>query len=1072
MAQAKSKADPVKFSDRLILFRFFLHKFGKDSLRSLAGDLNSTDYEGYDENHNTWFYGFLKLSAKENGISTDILRAYDENICRHLAKINEKRSEKIVLKYFQYISLLFTEFYLDGYFLHTADFICELNEYLDRIRAETHGAVSYAHYTAENMNKLAFMCATGSGKTLLMHINILQFRYYIKLAERRGHGTGINKIILLTPNEGLSAQHLDELTQSSIRSSIFSKNLLGFSAEKDTVFIIDINKLEEKDGIKTVAIDSFEQNNLVLVDEGHRGLTGDVWYDYRSKLSAEGFSFEYSATFKQALRSQKAKDTEKLMAEYGRAIIMDYSYKYFYEDGYGKDYRIYNLKENISTEQSLMYLTGCLMSFYQQLKLYHTYKKEYAPFRIEKPLLVFVGNRVTATTTASELTDVEKILAFIDTFVMNKAETAARIRALLHGDTGLTDAFGNELFYQDFAPLQSILDDPADIYSDMLRTVFNAGNVPDVPRLHIVDLKQAEGEIGLKIGNNGYFGLISVGDTSALIRKCEEDRLITDTEEFRSGSLFRTINAKDSELNVLIGSRKFSEGWNSWRVSTMGLINFGQNEGSQAIQLFGRGVRLKGYNGCLKRSGRTDSTPAVPRYIQALETLTVFGIKAQYMEDFKRFLSLEDAAANETSHEFILPVLSRFSMAADKDLQVIGLPERIKNNYKKLAPRRVLSAPEDDFAAFLAKNKIVIDCCSKVQTIESDFSFQLQATAQERTIPESILPYLSYHRIFEELEAYKNEKQYYSLIIDRKPLREILAFQGFYGLIIPEKYLTVDSYAKLEAVSDYAVMVLKVYMDRFFAFQKGKWESPFLEYQTLAETANFETEYRICYTDISPEDRSAAEIETFIGSVKAGIEQNGCMDCFEQKLHHEIITALDLKKHLYTPLISIRPDVPNIRITPVPLNQGEREFVRLLHAYLENARSEYKDQEMYLLRNKSKAGIGFFEAGNFYPDFILWIKDRDCQRISYIDPKGLRRLSLSDPKLRFYQTIKELQKQLSATYQGGRIILNSFILSVTPYLQLKELFGIGKPEQEQRHIFCLDSPDCISRMLKAIMNDG
>lgn len=84
--------------------------------------------------------------------------------------------------------------------------------------------------------------------------------------------------------------------------------------------------------------------------------------------------------------------------------------------------------------------------------------------------------------------------------------------------------------------------------------------IPDVPRLQIVDLKQVDGEIALRIGDNGYFGVISVGDTSALIKKCESDRLVTDTEEFHSESLFRTINNKDSDVNVLIGSRKFSEG--------------------------------------------------------------------------------------------------------------------------------------------------------------------------------------------------------------------------------------------------------------------------------------------------------------------------------------------------------------------------------------------------------------------------------------------------------------------------------------------------------------------------------
>src|SRR3546814_7326503 len=50
------------------------------------------------------------------------------------------------------------------------------------------------------------------------------------------------------------------------------------------------------------------------------------------------------------------------------------------------------------------------------------------------------------------------------------------------------------------------------------------------------------------------------------------------------GALFGKLNNKDSRLNVLIGSRKFTEGWSSWRVSTMGLLNMGQGEGSQIIR--------------------------------------------------------------------------------------------------------------------------------------------------------------------------------------------------------------------------------------------------------------------------------------------------------------------------------------------------------------------------------------------------------------------------------------------------------------------------------------------------------
>ena len=108
----------------------------------------------------------------------------------------------------------------------------------------------------------------------------------------------------------------------------------------------------------------------------------------------------------------------------------------------------------------------------------------------------------------------------------------------------------------------------------------------------------------------------------------------TGEREF-SGSLFHEINKPHSTVNVLIGSKKFTEGWNSWRVSTMGLMNVGKTEGSQIIQLFGRGVRLKGYGMSLKRSGKTQLPDDVtrPKHISQLETLSIFGIRRRLHGD-------------------------------------------------------------------------------------------------------------------------------------------------------------------------------------------------------------------------------------------------------------------------------------------------------------------------------------------------------------------------------------------------------------------------------------------------------
>jgi hypothetical protein len=65
----------------------------------------------------------------------------------------------------------------------------------------------------------------------------------------------------------------------------------------------------------------------------------------------------------------------------------------------------------------------------------------------------------------------------------------------------------------------------------------------------------------------------------------------------------------------------------------MGLLNMGQGEGSQIIQLFGRGVRLKGKGYSLKRTLPQDRPKGT--HLDKLEALNIFGVRANYMATFK-----------------------------------------------------------------------------------------------------------------------------------------------------------------------------------------------------------------------------------------------------------------------------------------------------------------------------------------------------------------------------------------------------------------------------------------------------
>ncbi|MCD8502977.1 MAG: DEAD/DEAH box helicase family protein, partial [Bacillaceae bacterium] len=594
MAKATKNNKKQQLSDQLILNQFMLRLFEVDSFEKLTKDMKDSALEELDIDNVSRFYKFLstRLIEREE-LTSDILRQYDENIVRHSFKISENREKKIKWKYFQYLSLLFTEIYLDRYFNQRDKLLLDLNSYVDVFNEEKDKANKINHYKNEDLKKLAFWSATGSGKTLLMHINILQYKYYFYKKHREDE---LEQVILLTPSENLSKQHLREFELSGLNAALFDKNSQGLFRGRE-ISIIDIHKLKDEMGEKTVAIGAFEGNNLVLVDEGHRGSSGDDWRSKREKLSEQGFAFEYSATFGQAVSGNK-----ELMQEYSRCILFDYSYRYFYGDGYGKDYRILNLQEDNDDVIRHLYLTACLTTFYQQVKIYKDNERIFRPFLIEKPLWVFVGGSVNALRTQNKrkVSDVTDVLLFIARFVKNSRESVQMLERLKSGQVGLLNNNGQEIFANSFSYVVSTGLTAEELYYDILLHVFNSTLANTT--LRVENLKGVDGEISLRLGEHEPFGVINVGDTNDLCKLCSEYPELLVTERDFSKSYFHEIDKKESVINLLIGSKKFTEGWSSWRVSTMGLMNMGRSEGSQIIQLFGRGVRLKGHNFGLKRS--------------------------------------------------------------------------------------------------------------------------------------------------------------------------------------------------------------------------------------------------------------------------------------------------------------------------------------------------------------------------------------------------------------------------------------------------------------------------------------
>ena len=1063
----------VPFVHKLVLNQWLLSLFNVKRFEQLAEHLRNEKLEGMDENNVHHFHHALTAQLFNlTQLPTELLLEYDQNIVKHTLRLNERRITRgeppIVWKYFQYLTLLFTEIYLDRYFRDPAALLKAINEQVAACNADKPEADRIAPFKEDGeawsqINKIAYWSATGSGKTLLMHANILQYQFYL---DKHGRRRELNRIILLTPNEGLSLQHLREFEAAGLAAELFQKDGTGLFAGQ-RIEILDIHKLKDEMGDKTIAIDAFEGNNLVLVDEGHRGASSGeegAWMRFRNALCEKGFSFEYSATFGQAVKGNRA-----LTDLYARSILFDYSYRYFYGDGFGKDYQILNLDEGTQANHLDAYLVACLLAFFQQQRLYKEQSFAFRPFNIDKPLWIFVGGSVTKTLARRDASDIIEILRFLSRYVSDRAGSIQRIERVLN--QGLVTAGGKNLFAGRFNYLNTTGLSATQVFDETLELLFNAvgGGA-----LHVENLKGATGEIALRVGDNEPFGVINVGDDAKLVKLCEDNGIATEDSEF-AGSLFHAINTPNSTINLLIGSKKFTEGWNSWRVSTMGLMNVGQTEGSQIIQLFGRGVRLKGYGSSLKRSGKAQLPDEMerPKHISVLETLSIFGIRADYMAQFRDFLEEEGLPVNDDRIEFMLPIIKNLGTQKLKTIRlkntINGVSTEFGDAFRRLGPIPTLATPDpakEEATAYLQKNQVVLNWYPKIQAMKSGgvAGGDADAAPNQAHLTARHIAFLDMDRLYFELERFKAERGWYNLNLTADGIAGLLADQSWYQLLIPAEELACDSFEKIRLWEEIALALLKKYTERYYTFRKREWELPHLEYQELTnDDPNFpkgrdedgEGYYRILL------DRSQEEIVAKLTELKKLID-DGNLKPWE----FNGMKAIWFGRHLYEPLLYLDQNI--VEVSPVPLNKGERNLVEDVKAFHDGAPDFFADKELYLLRNLSKGrGVGFFEAGNFHPDFILWLIVGERQYIAFIDPKGIRNLGFNDPKIQFFQTVKDIERRLG----DQTVTLSSFIISNTPSHVMRLLWGIEKKAMDARNILFQDEDKAtyVSDMMERIV---
>jgi len=1031
----------VKLEKQLLLLSWLNGHLGYTSNQELFEDLKQAD-EGFCESGQSHL--LLRLRSRSNSVQFSMgdLERYDRNVRNHLNSINAGRVQPIRLRYFQHLAVLYTEIFLDA---RRADqrgrLLDSLNSHVLEHNARKHPSEPlHEKFRDSDLNTLAFWMATGSGKTLIMHLNYHQFMHYGAMNLR----TSLDNILLITPNEGLSKQHLNDLQKSGIPAKLFDMADGGLTHyERDTVQVIEITKLTKnrKGNGVSVPIERFEGNNLVFVDEGHKGSGGEAWRAVREELGRTGFTFEYSATFGQALAAAKKGD---LTQQYGKSIVFDYSFRYFHGDGYGKDFRVLNLQQDTVEEQTNLLLLGNLLSFYEQQRLFEDKAGEIHPYLLEKPLWTFVGSTVNAVYTEQEKkrSDVMTVARFLHRVLLNKRGwVTKKIRSLLNGNTGLPPVNGQDVFHEKFPYLREVGISSQECYSDILARTFHARAGG---RLHLCGIRGSAGEFGLKAsGADRYFGVIYIGDTGKFKKVLEEDDLdIALEEDAISSSLFERINNPASEVNILIGAKKFMEGWNSWRVSNMGLLNIGRQEGSEIIQLFGRGIRLRGKDLTLKRS--TALLGKAPQHINLLETLNIFAIRANYMAKFRDYLEREGVEIDE-------PVEIRVPIKVNKTFlnRNLAIPQMAEDlNFTDKVNLLLDEGNPND-----CDSKVHVDLSPRIQILESGGEVIEATSKHSATLPAESLGLVDWEKAYLDLLEHKKQEQLGNLAIPSpEALKEIVAGTGRtappYSLVATPSTREPKSLADLESLQEAATSILRTYATNFYNEQRRRWTSQHMKYKTLNQrNSNLSFDFE------DPDDAGyiisvSRQKEGLIEHIDLLLRQTDLL--YEQE-NSNGLERIHFDRHIYQPLLIENTEIG--KISPPPMNGSETKFVRDLRKYWKREKDKsLADSEVFLLRNQSRGkGVGFFQNYGFYPDFILWHVTGNRQHIVFIEPHGMIHAKnyRNDDKARLHERLPDIEKELTRKSRRRGITLDSFILSATAYDDLKPRYDDGKWTKEK-----------------------
>ena len=853
--------------------------------------------------------------------------------------------------------------------------------------------ISFAYF----INRMSFWMATGSGKTLII----------IKLIDLLGRliqreEIPQNDILFLAHRPDLLEQfknHVEEFNSFNFETKITLKslkdydsvkrdNILPFAKNEITVFYYRSDLISDERKESIVNFKNYDNDGkwYILLDEAHKGDREDskrqILY---SILSRNGFLFNFSATFTDP-------------RDYATCVF-NFNLSKFIEEGYGKHIYISGTEvtafrdKNYFSEiekQKIVLKTLILLTY---INKHFKQIKEVDKTLYHHPLLLTLVNSVNTQ-------EADLKLFFLE--LKNIAKNEIRSDLIEEAKKELEKEFEGNPQYE-FEDINININKElfkTIVYKDILTEVFNADKPGNIEVLKIPGNKS---EIIFKLQTSETpFGLIKIGDISGWLKEKLGGYEIT--ESFENESIFKKINHDDSEINILMGSRAFYEGWDSNRPNIILFINIGVGSDAKkfVLQSVGRGVRIEPQKNKRKRilnlynakEIKEEILNKIRQNILPLESLFVFGTNAENLKEIIKALK-EESQERDLGQEFVInkdagnrllliPVYKESDkiFAEEKDIT----PHRISRYDFNLANVMFNYIGEKiTLAKYECDVKVLKKIKESFETEEKYFDF-----SEARSIDDPGL-------LIDRILNYFNVRG-----------KEFDKFKRLENEIVHFKRIKFSDGEKFDQIID------KIREVREAPEKKQRLEEEFDKRQ-------------LSFDDMLKESQSLKDSQDF--------------DYKDKKLEIKYI-----QNHYYIPVI-ISEEGKVDYINHIIDVESEAKFIKGLEDYLQKENNLFKQFDWWMFSkldetlddvyipyyNQDKNSIAKFK-----PDFIFWMQKGGDYIILFVDPKGTEHTD-------GYRKIEGYKKLFEFATEGGRISKNYYFeeCNIKVKLLLKSAKGIA-----------------------------